>query len=61
MSQVNANQELFLDILTKEEKEALLTKKMEEIRKKNEALRKRHEVRIYTYMCTLLSIKDMYL
>ncbi|XP_062578451.1 coiled-coil domain-containing protein 9-like isoform X2 [Saccostrea cucullata] len=42
-SQVNANQELFLDILTKEEKEALLTKKMEEIRKKNEALRKRHE------------------
>ncbi|XP_022330670.2 uncharacterized protein LOC111128977 isoform X5 [Crassostrea virginica] len=42
-SQINANQELFLDILTKEEKEALLTKKMEEIRKKNEALRKRHE------------------
>ncbi|XP_071081229.1 uncharacterized protein [Haliotis cracherodii] len=37
------NKELFLDILTKEEKEALLTKKMEEIRKKNDALRKRHE------------------
>ncbi|XP_046545889.1 coiled-coil domain-containing protein 9-like isoform X2 [Haliotis rubra] len=39
----NMNKELFLDILTKEEKEALLTKKMEEIRKKNDALRKRHE------------------
>ena len=36
--------ELFLDILTKEEKEALLTKKMEEIKKKNETLRKRHAV-----------------
>ena len=35
---------MFLDILTKEEKEALLNKKMEEIRRKNEALRKRHEV-----------------
>ncbi|XP_036363615.1 uncharacterized protein LOC115217028 isoform X5 [Octopus sinensis] len=40
---MNADKELFLDILTKEEREALLTKKMEEIRKKNEALRKRHE------------------
>ncbi|CAE1305099.1 unnamed protein product [Acanthosepion pharaonis] len=40
---MSADKELFLDILTKEEREALLTKKMEEIRKKNEALRKRHE------------------
>ncbi|VDI82694.1 Hypothetical predicted protein [Mytilus galloprovincialis] len=38
-----ASAELFLDILTKEEREALLNKKMEEIRKKNDALRKRHE------------------
>lgn len=38
-----ASAELFLDILTKEEREALLNKKMEELRKKNEALRKRHE------------------
>ncbi|WAR18180.1 hypothetical protein MAR_000018 [Mya arenaria] len=35
--------ELFLDILTKEEKEALLTKKMEAIRKKNDVIRIRHE------------------
>jgi len=35
---------LFLDILTKEEKEALLSKKMEAIRKKNDCLRVRHEV-----------------
>jgi hypothetical protein len=41
---LQASAELFLDILTKEEREALLNKKMEEIRKKNEALRKRHEV-----------------
>ncbi|KAK7505552.1 hypothetical protein BaRGS_00003297, partial [Batillaria attramentaria] len=38
----DAHKELFLDILTKEEKEALLTKKMEDIRKRNEALQKRH-------------------
>ncbi|XP_041351675.1 coiled-coil domain-containing protein 9-like isoform X2 [Gigantopelta aegis] len=35
--------ELFLDLLTKEEREALLNKKMEEIRKKNDALRRRHQ------------------
>ena len=40
----NDSSELFLDILTKEEKEALLSKKMEAIRKKNEVLQKRHEV-----------------
>jgi hypothetical protein len=39
---LQASAELFLDILTKEEREALLNKTMEEIRKKNEALRKRH-------------------
>jgi hypothetical protein len=39
------NKELFLDMLTKDEKEALLTKKMESIRKQNEALLKRHKVR----------------
>lgn len=60
MSQVNANQELFLDILTKEEKEALLTKKMEEIRKKNEALRKRREVRIYMYMIVYTAFNQGY-
>ena len=37
--------ELFLDILTKEEKEALLSKKMEAIRKKNVMLQNRHAVR----------------
>lgn len=40
----NDGAELFLDILTKEEKEALLSKKMEAIRKKNDILRIRHEV-----------------
>lgn len=48
------NKELFLDILTKEEKEALLTKKMEEIRKKNDALRKRHEVCSFSKMIRLV-------
>jgi hypothetical protein len=41
----NDGAELFLDILTKEEKEALLTQKMQAIRKKNDILRIRHEVR----------------
>lgn len=40
----DSHKELFLDILTKEEKEALLNKKMEDIRKRNEALQKRHAV-----------------
>lgn len=39
----NDGAELFLDILTKEEKEALLTQKMQAIRKKNDILRIRHE------------------
>jgi len=39
----NDGADLFLDILTKEEKEALLSKKMEAIRKKNDMLRQRHE------------------
>ena len=42
--QSEATEGLFLDILTKEEKEAMLNKKMEEIRKKNEALQRRHAV-----------------
>lgn len=42
----DASGELFLDIFTKEEREALLTKKMEEIRKKNKQLQKRHAVSI---------------
>ena len=49
----NDSSELFLDILTKEEKEALLSKKMEAIRKKNEVLQKRHEVnksKLFIYM-----------
>ncbi|CAH1791299.1 unnamed protein product [Owenia fusiformis] len=37
------SKELFLDILTKEEREAMLTQKMEQIRKKNDQLRKRHK------------------
>ena len=41
---MSRDKELFLDLLNKEEKEALLVKKMEDIRKKNELLRKRHEV-----------------
>ncbi|CAC5418572.1 unnamed protein product [Mytilus coruscus] len=40
----NASAELFLDIPTKEEREALLNKKREEIRKKNDALRKKHKL-----------------
>ncbi len=40
----NQEQELFLDILTKEEKEALLNMKMEEIRRKNQELTRRHAV-----------------
>ena len=42
--QQDAHKELFLDMLTKEEKEALLTKKMESLRKQNEAIQKRYEV-----------------
>ena len=40
----DAHKELFLDMLTKEEKEALLTKKMEDLRRQNEAIQKRYEV-----------------
>ena len=36
--------DLFLDTLTKDEKEAMLSKKMEDIRRKNEALQRRHAV-----------------
>ena len=46
---------MFLDILTKEEKEALLSKKMEAIRKKNDLLRQRHEVTIGLYYPVMLS------
>ena len=49
--QSDATEGLFLDILTKEEKEAMLNKKMEEIRKKNEALQRRHAVSKTT--CTI--------
>ncbi|CAC5418577.1 unnamed protein product [Mytilus coruscus] len=41
---INASADLSLDILTKEEREALLNKKMEETRKKNDVLRKRYQL-----------------
>ncbi|XP_074655954.1 uncharacterized protein LOC141909419 isoform X2 [Tubulanus polymorphus] len=43
MSATQSARQTSPDMLSKEEKEALLNKKMEEIRKKNEALKKRHE------------------
>ncbi|XP_070181403.1 nucleolar and coiled-body phosphoprotein 1-like isoform X2 [Littorina saxatilis] len=42
MATQDAHKELFLDILTKEEREALLNKKMENLRKQNEAIQKRY-------------------
>ena len=55
MSTSSDPQEMFLDILTKDEKEALVNKKMEEMRMKNEQLQKRHavcftEVELVPYM-----------
>ena len=39
-----SGEDLYLDTLTKDEKEALLNRKMLEIRRKTEELQRRHEV-----------------